>query len=228
METIVITGANRGIGLGLTRRFLDAGRRVVATCREPAESPELTALARNANLSIVQVDVTDGRSVSALGSFLSDATVDVLLNNAGIIGGSAQGIDSMDYDGWRHAFEVNTIAPFRLATVLRAHLKRSSRPRIVTLSSQMGALARKNGGFYAYRSSKAAVNKVMQVLAVEMERDGIVVCPVHPGWVRTEMGGSGAELSIEESAGGLFDLIESMTMEHSGRFWTWAGHEHPW
>ncbi len=228
METVVITGANRGIGLGLTRRFLDAGRRVVATCREPGKAIELKALASDSNLRIFPLEVTDGRSASELCSRLSGETVDVLINNAGVMGGARQAIDDMDYEAWLRAFEVNTLAPFRLATALRAHLGRSRRPRIVTLSSQMGALARKSTGFHAYRSSKAAVNKVMQVLAAELESEGIIVCPVHPGWVRTEMGGSSADISVEESASGLFDLIETMTMAHSGRFWTWEGNEHPW
>lgn len=92
----------------------------------------------------------------------------------------------------------------------------------------MGSLSRKSKGSYAYRSSKAAVNKVMQVLSLELEVDGIVVCPVHPGWVRTEMGGEAADISVEESAAGLFKLIDSLTMDQTGRFWTWEGKEHPW
>jgi NAD(P)-dependent dehydrogenase (short-subunit alcohol dehydrogenase family) len=226
METVVITGANRGIGLGLTRRFLAAGRRVIATCRQPDASGELARL--GGGLEVCQLEVTDADSVAAFCSRLSDETVDVLVNNAGVLGGPRQGIDGMDYSAWLHAFEVNTLAPFRLAAGLRASLRRSQRPRIVTLSSQMGALSRKSTGFHAYRSSKAAVNKVMQVLALELERDGIVVCPVHPGWVRTEMGGSDADVSVDESAAGLFDLIEKLTLAHTGRFWTWEGEEHPW
>jgi NAD(P)-dependent dehydrogenase (short-subunit alcohol dehydrogenase family) len=228
METVVITGANRGIGLGLTRRFLEAGKRVIATSRAPGASRELGSLASYGPLSVFPLEVTDADSVAALASRLSGETVDVLVNNAGVMGGARQGIGEMDYEAWLHAFAVNTLAPFRLATALREPLKRSRRPRLVTLSSQMGSFGRRSAGFYAYRSSKAALNKVMQVLAVELEKDGIIVCPVHPGWVRTEMGGSGAELSVEESVTGLFQLIETMTPAHSGRFWTWEGHEHPW
>lgn len=228
METFVITGANRGIGLELTKLCLEAGRRVVATCRDPQAAGALRALAGEDRLRLCPLEVTDGESVERFRSRLGDETVDVLVNNAGVLGGAHQDIADMDYDEWRHTFEVNTMAPFRMATALLPNLRRSRRPRIVTLSSQMGSLSRRSTGMHAYRSSKAAVNKVMQVLAAELEQNGIIVCPVHPGWVRTDMGGSQAEISPQESAAGLFDLIESMTMAHSGRFWTWRGEEHPW
>ena len=225
METVVITGANRGIGFALTRRFLRAGKRVVATCRNP---DTLQISEDGANLDVAKLDVADGEAVSAFVSALSGEVVDVLLNNAGVIGGEPQTVDDVDYDAWREAFEVNTLAPFRLAVMLRANLQRSARPRVVTVSSQMGSLDQKGSGSYAYRGSKAAVNKVMQALAQEFHGDGIVVCPVHPGWVRTDMGGTHAEISADDSASGLFDLIESLTMRDTGQFWTWEGKPHPW
>ena len=212
METVVIIGANRGIGLALTRRFLRAGKRVVATCRNP---DTLQVSEDRANLDVAKLDVADGEVVSTFVSELSGEVVDVLLNNAGVIGGDVHSVDDVDYDAWREAFEVNTLAPFRLAATLRANLQRSARPRVVTVSSQMGSLDRKGSGSYAYRGSKAAANKVMQALAQEFHGDGIVVCPVHPGWVRTDMGGTHAEISAEESASGLFDLVESLVLPSS-------------
>ncbi len=228
METVVITGTNRGIGLELTRLFLRAGNRVIATCRNPDSASVLNALGKEGNLVIRQLDVSDGESISRLCSDLSDQIVDVLINNAGIFGGDRQSADEMDYDAWLKTLAVNTLAPFRLATALKDNLKQAERPRIVTLSSQMGSLSRKSTGSYAYRSSKAALNKVMQTLAIEMEADGIIVCPVHPGWVQTDMGGESAEITPQESAAGLFEFVNSLTMEQSGRFWTWQGKEHPW
>ncbi len=226
METVVITGASRGIGLALTRRFLRAGKRVIATCRYP---DAFECSDERSNLDVVQLDVTDGEAMSRFVSDLSGEVVDVLLNNAGVIGGDRQGVDNMDYDAWREAFEVNTLAPFRLAVSLRANLLRSRRPRVVTISSQMGSFDRKSSpGNYAYQGSKAAVNKVMQALAQEFHGDGIVVCPVHPGWVRTDMGGPSAQISADESASGLFDLVESLTIGDTGQFWTWDGRRHPW
>jgi len=228
MENILITGANRGIGLQLTKRFLGSGSNVFGTCRNPELATELAALGESASLTIHKLEVSDGESVGRLSDELRHQTIDVIINNAGIMGGDRQSIDDMDYSAWIEAFEVNTIAPFRLITALRSNLQQSKRPRAVTLSSQMGSLNRKSKGSHAYRSSKAAVNKVMQVLSMELEADGIVVCPVHPGWVRTDMGGNTADISVEESGAGLFQLINSLTMEQSGRFWTWEGEEHAW
>lgn len=228
METVVISGANRGIGLELTRRFAANGRQVFAGCRNPDQAGQLSELAKSADIKIRVLDVTSAGDVEALRAELDGQTVDVLVNNAGIMGSQRQTVSDMDYDAWRQAFEVNTLAPFRLATALRPSISRSSNPRIVTISSQMGSLNRKSKGSFAYRSSKAAVNKVMQVLAAELEAEGIIVCPVHPGWVRTDMGGPEAEISVDESADGLFSLINNLTEEQSGRFWTWNGDEHEW
>lgn len=227
METWVITGANRGIGLELTKRIMASGRAVIAGCREPEAATGLRKLA-SSTLAIMELDVADERSVDGFVAAVGVRPVDVLVNNAGIVGGDRQSVDDMDYQAWMRAFEVNTIAPFRLTTKLKPNLLLGERPRAVTLSSQMGSLNRKSTGSFAYRSSKAAVNKVMQGMAMEFEREGIIVCPVHPGWVRTDMGGSMADISVEESAQGLLTLIDSLTPDHSGRFWTWDGKEHPW
>ncbi len=228
METVIITGANRGIGFELTRRFLQADAKVIATCRNPADASALNALSAEGRLAVFPLELTDGASLSAFCAGLTDRCVDVLVNNAGIMGGERQSLAEMDHAAWLRTFDVNTIAPFRLATALLGNLKQAERPRIVTLSSQMASLARKSTGSYAYRSSKAALNKVMQVLALELAADGIIVCPVHPGWVKTDMGGPAAAITARESAAGLFDLIDSLTQEQAGRFWTWQGEEHPW
>jgi len=228
METVLITGANRGIGLELCKQFLAAGNSVIATCRENADSSQLRALESAPSLSIYPLEVTDAKSVNQLVDQLDGKTIDVLINNAGVFGGSRQSVDDMDYAAWQTSLEVNTLAPFRLVVSLRKNLQLSSRPRVVTLSSQMGSLNSNETGTIAYRSSKAAVNKVMQVLANEFGEYGIIVCPVHPGWVRTDMGGSQADLSVEECGAGLFNLIDSLTMQQSGRFWTWEAKEIAW
>lgn len=228
METALITGANRGIGLELARQFLSSGIQVIATCRDPDQSTALNNLASQGPLVVHKLEITDETSVLRLQSQLDKQPIDILINNAGVMGGDRQSLEDMDYAAWAEAFATNTMAPFRIITALLENLKRSKRPRAITLSSQMGSLNRKSKGSHAYRSSKAAVNKVMQVLSMELEAHEIVVCPVHPGWVRTDMGGSAADISVEESAAGLCRLINSLTMEHSGRFWTWEGEEHPW
>lgn len=228
METIVITGANRGIGLELTRLYAQAGKHVVAGCRQPHKAEALRKL--GGKLDVVQLDVSSASDITNLGKALKDEPVDLLINNAGVWGGPHQGIADMDYAEWLKTFETNTLAPLRVSSVLLPNLKKAKRPRIVTISSQMGAFDVKGMGVgtYAYRSSKAAVSKVMQTLAEELAPHGIIVVPVHPGWVRTDMGGPNAQLSVEESAGGLFRLIEGLTPAQSGRFWRWDGTEHPW
>ncbi len=228
METVLITGANRGIGLALVKLFIRERYKVIAACRDPNKTGGLSEFFQNENLVVTQLDVADGASVSRLGDALKGQPLDILVNNAGVMGGEYQGIADMDYDAWSHAFQVNTMAPLRITAALLESLKTAKKPRVVTLSSQMGSLNRKSKGSFAYRSSKAAVNKVMQVLSLELEQDGIIACPVHPGWVRTDMGGSSADISVDEAATGLFRLIEGLTAAQSGRFWTWEGLEHPW
>lgn len=226
METAVVAGATRGIGLELTRQLLSSGRRVVATFRD--EPGELARLEHGSRLELQQLDVASDASVAHLAAALADRPVDLLFCMAGTYGGSRQTIDDMDLAAWREAFEVNTLGPFRVVTSLREHLVRAANPRALVISSQMGALGRRSRGAYAYRSTKAAANKVAQLLALDLEDAGVVVCPVHPGWVRIDMGGPGADISAEESASGLISLADSLTAEHSGRFWTWEGKEHPW
>ncbi|WP_461535299.1 SDR family oxidoreductase [Spongorhabdus nitratireducens] len=228
METIVITGGNRGIGLELTLQALDAGMKVIATCRDSSNAPALDALRSHPALEVLELEVTSTESVQAFTQKLSGKTIDVLVNNAGIKGSNEQGLTSMDYSAWLHTFEVNTLSPFHLTTALLENLKQSSRPRVIAISSMMGSLSRVSTGLYAYRSSKAALNKVMQVMALELMEDGIIVCPMHPGWVKTDMGGEAADITVQESASGLLSFINQVTPEQSGRFWTWEGEEHPW
>lgn len=228
METILITGANRGIGLQLCKHFLDAGWNVIASCRDPSSAHALTALASE-HLRIFPLEVSDPVSIANLVAELKDQAIDVLINNAGIIGGDHQSLTDMDYEAWLHAFKVNTMAPLRIAAAVLPLLKLSRHPRIVSISSQMGAFGLDMGpGRIIYSSSKTALSKVMQLLAKELQPDNIIVCPVHPGWVQTDMGGANAAISVEECATDLYKLICGLQMQHSGRFWSWDGTEHVW
>jgi len=226
--TVVITGAARGIGFHLTRAFSLAGYQVIATARRISAAKALRDLASRGGIEVVELDVIDPASLAAFAAWLGRRPIDILINNAGVMGGEHQSLEDMDYDAWLHAFQVNTLAPFRVTTALLPNLGRSSGAKVITLTSQMGSLHRKSTGRYAYRSSKAAANKVMQVMALELRDRGIIACPIHPGWVRTDMGGPHASISVEESAKGVLSVIEALTLEDSGRFWTWEGSEHPW
>lgn len=228
MNTVVITGANRGIGLGLAERYVTAGWHVVAGCRHPEKATALRAVQGPGTVDVVALDVTGEASIAALTAHLSTQTIDVLINNAGINPPKPSAVTDLDYDAWRLALEVNAIAPFRISVALQPMLKRASHPRVITISSQMGSFAKNSPGSVAYRTSKTAANKAMQLLALEFASDKIIVCPVHPGWVRTDMGGASGEISVEESADGLYALIDRLTMAETGRFFTWDGREHPW
>ena len=228
MQTAVITGANRGIGLELCKTYLDAGWQVVAACRDPDAAEALQALACDA-LRVLPLDVTSASSVQTFRQALDKTPVDVLINNAGVMGGESQGLEDSDYDAWLETFQVNSIAPHRVTSALLPNLRLSKRPRILTISSQMGAFGLDMDTTpYAYCSSKAAASKVMQIMAKDLKEEGIVACPVHPGWVQTDMGGPNAQLSPQQCAQGLFTLADGLDMSHSGRFWTWDGNEHVW
>jgi NAD(P)-dependent dehydrogenase (short-subunit alcohol dehydrogenase family) len=231
METILITGANRGIGLELTRQYLKKKSRVIAACRTPNRAESLVPLKASFpdTLHVYPLEVTADDSVKSLADAIRNETIDVLINNAGISGGEKQDLREMDYSRWALTLAVNTIAPFRVSVALLDNLRRSKKPRLITLSSQLGSMLRATStGYYAYRSSKAAVNKVMQGLAVDLRSENIIVCPVHPGWVQTDMGGAKADLTVQESASGLIALIDRLELSDSGRFFNWNGEEHPW
>jgi NAD(P)-dependent dehydrogenase (short-subunit alcohol dehydrogenase family) len=230
MSTILITGANRGIGLELVRQYLATGNSVIACCRQPDTANDLASLVREnkGNLSIHQMDVADEQSIKACAEALSGTAIDVLVNNAGIMGGEHQSFGNASLDDWLHTIQVNTIGPFRVAESFKSHLEAAEAPKLITISSQVGASTFTMPGIYAYASSKAAVNKVMQTLASEWQSAGICVGLMHPGWVQTDMGGAEADITPQESAEGIRQVIEKMTLADSGKFFKWNGDIHPW
>ena len=230
METVLITGANRGIGLELAARYAAAGNRVLACCRDPKKADKLQALAKSRKgLTVHGVQVADGKSVAALAAEVKEP-IDILINNAGMPGPAAdrQSVSNMDFDGWAETFAVNTMAPLRMLQAFRRNLKAGKNPRAITITSQMGALSLNMPVMFAYCSSKAAVNKVMNMASVELANDGITVGLVHPGWVRTDMGGKNADLSVEDSAAGIMSVIAKWTLAETGRFKKWNGEPHGW
>lgn len=225
MQTYLITGANRGIGLEMTRQALDIGLRVIATCRDPAGATELGSL--KGALDVHELDVTDDASTQALVDKLGTVKLDVLINNAGYMA-EEQSVEDMDYQQWMTSFAVNAIAPWRVSVAFADRLASSPSARIATISSQMGSLERAGSDRVAYRSSKAAVNMAMRTLALEWESRGITVCMLHPGWVKTDMGGGNAALEPSESAAGLLDVIDGLTLKDTGRFLDHEGKTMPW
>ncbi len=230
MANVLITGANRGIGLELARAYAAAGDRVFACCRSPDGAESLKALASSSGgkVTVHAVDVGDGASIATLGKAVGDTPIDILINNAGVLGGHPQTLDSIDFDAWMDALKVMTIGPFRVVQTLLSNLKAASGAKIMTVTSQLAASTWPFGTTYAYSSAKAGVNKVMQTLALDLKGDGIAVSMIHPGWVKTDMGGPGADITPEESAAGIKSVIAGLSMADTGKFYKWNGDIHPW
>ncbi len=203
------------------------GDRVIATVRDPFRLPDFLRTAPKEQMAVIGMEVTDDRAVARAADSLKEP-LDAIVNNAGIHGTRGGSVADADLAEMAQVLAVNTIAPLRVARAFLPHLKRSKQPRIMTISSQMGALSGSSTGSLAYRTSKAAVNKAMQCLATDLRADGIAVVVVHPGWVRTDMGGGAADLSPEESAAGIADLLARIGPQDTGQFFRWNGTVHPW
>jgi NAD(P)-dependent dehydrogenase (short-subunit alcohol dehydrogenase family) len=231
MPSALITGANRGLGLEFARQYLADGWRVYAACRDPASAYELRRLPdkNRDTLRILALDVADPASINAAATELGGEAIDLLLNNAGIIGPRGQTIGNIDYDAWKEVLDVNTLGPTRVSEAFVEHVARSDRKLIVTLTSGMGSIAdNTSGGSIVYRSSKAAVNMVMRSLAIDLTPRGITCVVVNPGWVRTDMGGPNATVEPSESISRMRRLIEDLGPAQSGKFLNHTGREYPW
>jgi NAD(P)-dependent dehydrogenase (short-subunit alcohol dehydrogenase family) len=231
MPSALITGANRGLGFEFVRQYLVDGWQVYAACRDPASASELRRLIETSDgkLRMLAMDVTDPTSVDAAATELDGQAIDLLLNNAGIIGPQGQTIGNIDYEAWAEVLAVNTMGPMRVSEAFVEHVARSDRKLIVTLTSGMGSIAdNSSGGSILYRSSKAAVNMVMRSLAIDLASRGITCVVVNPGWVRTDMGGPNASLQPAESISALRRLIATLGPEQSGKFFNHTGREYPW
>jgi NAD(P)-dependent dehydrogenase (short-subunit alcohol dehydrogenase family) len=231
MATILITGANRGLGLEFTRQYLKEGWTVIAACRNPGAARGLQDLEAGSQgaLTVVELDVTDGASVKRAAGRLQGRAIDVLVNGAGIYGGGGQKLGSLDYEDWRQVLEVNLLGPARVCEAFLDGLERSDRRLIVTITSGMGSLAdNTSGGSILYRTSKAAVNMLMRTSALDLKPRGITCIVVNPGWVKTDMGGPNAKLSPEESIQAMRRLFAKLGPEDSGKFYNYDGREYPW
>lgn len=233
MQTILITGANRGIGFELTRQLLKDDSQIFATCRAPAHADALNELARKHadRVTVLQMDVNDKASIDgALESVAGKIdALDLLINNAGI-GGDEAGrvLGKLTASEVGHVIETNAVAALIVTQAFRHLLKQGDNPRVVMISSGMGSLQRAGGSSYAYRMSKAAMNMAARVLAFDSAMSGITTVTMNPGWVQTDMGGPSASLMPEESGGALRALINRLTPADNGMFFQYDGSELPW
>lgn len=224
MPTVLITGASRGLGLEFARQYAADGWRVHACCREPGGA--VTEI--SGDVVCHALDVTDTAAIAALGAALKGEALDLLVNNAGIMG-RGQKLGRIDADGWGTVLRVNAIAPIMLSEALLPNLRKATGARIAMLTSRMGSIAdNTSGGMYAYRSSKAALNAAARSLALDLAGDGIGVVLLHPGWVRTDMGGPNGQIDAPEAVTGLRRIIANLKMADSGAFYAYDGRQIPW
>lgn len=229
MPSVLVTGANRGLGLEFVKQYAASGYRVFATAREPSRASDLASLAeRHSTISVHALEVTDSASVKRLAGELAGESIDILLCNAGVMGPKRQSFGGIDYDGMLETLRVNTLGPLRLAEAFVEQVARSQRKMMVAITSGMGSIADSSGGYYAYRASKAALNMSFHNLALDLKGRGIIAFVINPGWVQTDMGGTSAPLPVEASIAAMRKIFDGMTLEQSGTFMNYKGGTFAW
>lgn len=231
MATILITGANRGIGLEFTRQYLADGWHVIATCRQPEQATALQVMLEDnpSRLQIHQLDVTDHDNILSLAQTLSERHIDILLNNAGVYGPHGAYFGKIPATGWELVFQTNTVAPVLMAQAFINHVQQSQRKIIASISTEMASITdNTQGRGYIYRASKAALNAAMKSLSIDLIDRDVTTVLLNPGWVRTDMGGPDAKIEPEDSVARLRDLLSIVTSQENGRFLSHDGAELPW
>ena len=229
MTNVLITGTNRGIGLEFVEQFLARGDSVFATCRNlSADGPLQDLAAQHQDLELLQLDVGQSESMAALPAKLAGVAIDVFVNNAGVYG-AGQSLGELDGEVWADVFHVNAIAPLLLTQLLMDNLSKGRSKKLVYLTSKMGSIGdNQGGGSYIYRSSKAALNAAVRSLAIDLKEQGFVVGLLHPGWVRTDMGGPNGLIDTSTSVSGLMGVIDKLNPANTGGFFNYDGAIIPW
>lgn len=223
-NTVLITGANRGIGLELAKQFEEKGYTVIGTVRNPDTAEKLKSL----GVRVEQLDVTHPESVASLVKKLKDTPLDILINNAGIFLGRGDKLQDLDFAEVEETFSVNSIGPLRVTHALLPNLMKGKEKKIVNISSQLGSIKNNTGGMYAYRASKAALNQINRTLSLELGPEGFTCLVIHPGWVQTDMGGSMATYTPVKSVQGIISVITQTNQNSNGKFYDLHGNELPW
>ncbi len=227
MPTVLVTSSSRGIGREFVRQYAADGWRVIAACRSP-EALDAELRAMGDGVRPIAMDVTDLASVEAVARE-EDAPLDLLLNTAGVIGEGDEGPGEIDYAEWARVLDINTMGPVRVLDALADRLAAAPGAKAITLTSGMGSIADVgSGGSLVYRTSKAAVNMAMRSRAFALKPRGVTVAVINPGWVRTDMGGPGGSISVEQSVTAMRKVIDALTPEATGTFLNWKGGGYPW
>jgi len=222
--TVLITGANRGIGLELASQLTAAGHEVIGTARKPDQASDLKKLGGK----VLQLDVTDANSVAAMAAALKGVEIDLLINNAGTGGQNPGSLEDTDFERVKMTFDVNSIGPMRVSQALLPNVLASDGKTIVHISSIMGSIANNRGSYYGYRASKTALNMFNRSMALELKDKGVTSVVMHPGWVQTRMGGAGADITVDVSVSGMLAVIADLDVDKTGNFYDYQGNELPW
>jgi NAD(P)-dependent dehydrogenase (short-subunit alcohol dehydrogenase family) len=231
MPTVFVTGSSRGLGFEFARQYAAEGWTVLATCRDPKKAGNLQALraASGDRLQIHALDVARFDQVDTLAKKLHGTPIDVLINNAGLAGGFGRGFDDIDYEVWEQVLRVNTMAVLKVAAAFLSNVALGKEKKLVTITSGLGSITNNTwGGMYIYRSSKAAANAVTRSLAMDLKDEGIIAASIHPGWVKTDMGGEGADIAPEVSIAGMRKVIAGLTPKKTGSFISYDGKTVEW
>jgi len=228
MSTVLITGANRGLGYEFVKQYSENGFEVLACCRNKNNAKELEELAENSNkIKVYELDVGNVKAIKSLSQRLKNEKVDVLINNAGIYRSSTVG--NINYDEWIESFKVNAIAPYQMVENFLNQIMNSDLKKVVSITSKMGSIDdNTSGGSYIYRSSKTALNSMMRCLTHDLKNQGVATLTLHPGWVRTDMGGPGGWIDSFESVQGMIKQIDKLTIDDSGNYLDYAGKSINW
>lgn len=231
MATVLITGANRGLGAEFAKQYAEQGDRVLGCARNPQ------SMLSHENVTPLMLDLNDPNSLAQLKESLNSTAIDILINCAGTMGKQSfgeVGLDSgrfgqFDRDEWLDIFSINVLGPMAVTEALIDNVLASEQKKVITLSSIAGSIeTNKIGGMYAYRASKAAVNAIMRSMAADLAQQGVIATAIHPGWVKTDMGGSAADIDTATSVAGMRRVIAELTPQGAGRFWVYDGSELPW
>jgi len=231
MKTVLITGANRGIGLEHVRRFANRGINVFAAARAPAQATELLELAQASSglITVLPYDAADPAAPALLKAAVGSTPISLLFANAGIMGDRAVSLGSVDVEEVLHLVRINSLAPLKLTEALADNVANSTSKLIAFQSSQMGSISdNTSGGYYAYRVSKAALNMIAKGVANDLKSRGVTVVALHPGWVKTRMGGASAPVTVEQCVSGQQGLFDRLTVADSGQFFNYDGKQLGW
>jgi NAD(P)-dependent dehydrogenase (short-subunit alcohol dehydrogenase family) len=235
MPNVLITGANRGLGLEFARQYALDGWTVIATCRAPEKAAALKRLLKeDVSVQIFQLDVTDPKSIARLANGLKNRPIDILINNAGVVGkgykktGQEISLNKVDYKEFQRVFETNVFGPLRVTEALLPNLKKGKGKKLVSISSRSGSITNAWNDAIAYGVSKAGLNYAMRGFSFDLKKFKILALNLCPGWTRTDMGSKKATHAVDDSVARLKKVIDKSTMKDTGRYLDRNGKDIPW